>query len=328
LPQAKLVPLIMGAQDQATCRWLAQAIAQAVQGQPVLIVASSDLSHFHSYEEAKRLDRVVVEHIERFDPEGLARSLQSGECEACGGGPVITALLAAKQLGANRAKVLNYANSGDVTGDHSRVVGYLAAALYAEQGVGGRLGAPPERPSAKDFGLSAEDRQLLHRIAKQQIEARCKDQPAPALPQCSKALEQPRGAFVTLKRHGRLRGCIGHIVGNRPLPETVAAMALAAAFQDRRFPQLEEQELADLEIEISVLTPLQQISDPEKIQVGVHGIFLTQGQRSGLLLPQVATEQGWDRATFLEQACRKANLPTTAWRDPDTKIYIFSAEVF
>jgi AmmeMemoRadiSam system protein A len=141
-------------------------------------------------------------------------------------------------------------------------------------------------------------------------------------------LREKRGAFVTLKKHGELRGCIGHIIGDRPLAETVATMAVAAAFEDPRFPPVKEEELKDLDIEISVLTPLRRINNVEEIQVGLHGIILQQGGHSGLLLPQVATEYGWDRNTFLEYTCRKAGLPPDAWKDERTTIHVFSADVF
>ncbi len=136
MPGFKLVPLVMGEQDLETCRWLAEAIADCIKDKPVLLVASSDLSHFHSSDEAKRLDQVVLDRVAAFDPEGLLRSLESGKCEACGGGPMVATMLAARRLGATKSRVLNSANSGDVTGDRSRVVGYMAAALWAEPGGG------------------------------------------------------------------------------------------------------------------------------------------------------------------------------------------------
>jgi AmmeMemoRadiSam system protein A len=133
---------------------------------------------------------------------------------------------------------------------------------------------------------------------------------------------------VTLHKDGKLRGCIGHIRAKKPLVETIVEMAEAAAFQDPRFPPVSSQELDQLDYEISVLTPLRRIKDVEEIQVGIHGIYLKRGGSSGLLLPQVATEWGWDRTTFLEHTCTKAGLPEDAWKDTKTEIYIFSADVF
>jgi AmmeMemoRadiSam system protein B len=130
MPGLKLVPLVMGDQSYATCQWLADALAQCIRGRSTLIVASSDLSHFHSYEEARRLDQAVIDNVRKFNPQNLSFDLARGRCEACGGGPMITALLAARQLGADQAEILNYNNSGVVTGARSRVVGYLAAALW------------------------------------------------------------------------------------------------------------------------------------------------------------------------------------------------------
>jgi AmmeMemoRadiSam system protein B len=129
----KLTPIMMGNQSLSSCRALGQALATALKGKKALLAASTDLSHYHSYDTAVRLDQVVLDHIEAYDPEGLAQAMSRGECEACGGGPVIAVMLAARELGADKAKVLKYANSGDVTGDRTQgVVGYAAVALYRE----------------------------------------------------------------------------------------------------------------------------------------------------------------------------------------------------
>ena len=135
----KIVPILMGQQDFKTCSNLATALVQVLgDGKDTLLVASSDLSHFHAYDQAKALDLQFIKHVRRFDPQGLSKDLSMGKCEACGGGPVITTLLAAKAMGANQAVILNHANSGDITGDHSRVVGYLAAALIRTSDTGPR----------------------------------------------------------------------------------------------------------------------------------------------------------------------------------------------
>ncbi len=326
MPGFKLVPLVMGDQSYATCQRLADTLAQCLRGKSVLIVASSDLSHYHSYGEAKELDQVIIDHINKFDPQGLSYDLASKRCEACGGGPMVTALLAARKLGGDRTEVLHYANSGDVTGDRSRVVGYLAAAVY--KGSGPAQPEAEQRPVGVDPGLSAEEKALLHRIARESIESHSAGKKPPAVQVISPRLKEPRGAFVTLHKQGELRGCIGHVIDDQPLAETVAAMAVAAAFQDPRFPPVTPDELEDLEIEISAMTPLRQITDVEEIEVGRHGIIVQQNGHSGLLLPQVATQYGWDRETFLDYTCRKANLPADAWKEENTKIFIFSADVF
>jgi AmmeMemoRadiSam system protein A len=177
------------------------------------------------------------------------------------------------------------------------------------------------------FQLSEEDRQALLATARRAIEARLLRAPV-AYPKGSETLQTPCGAFVTLKAGEALRGCIGMVTASKPLVETVKEMATASAFEDPRFPPLGSDELARIRIEISVLSPLVRIADVREIEVGTHGIMLRQGRRSGLLLPQVATEYGWDRDTFLGHTCRKAGLPEDAWRDPQTVIEIFSAVVF
>lgn len=179
-----------------------------------------------------------------------------------------------------------------------------------------------------DMNLSTADKQLLLQVARDSIEAHLKGKAATPIKTFSPVLQEPRGAFVSLHRHGQLRGCIGYIEAVKPLLQTVRDMAPAAAFQDPRFGPLQADELADLEIEISVLTPLRLIKSTDEIEVGKHGLYIVMGLNRGLLLPQVATQYHWDRLTFLEQTCQKAGLPPDAWKDPKTQIYVFRAEIF
>jgi AmmeMemoRadiSam system protein B len=139
LQNFKIVPIIMGQQDPDTCSNLSKTIAQVLSdAQDTLLIASSDLSHFHTYNQAKALDQIFINHVRMFDPQGLSKDLLLGKCEACGGGPVITILLAARDLGADKTSILNYANSGDVTGNHRSVVGYLSAAVIRSSDTGPR----------------------------------------------------------------------------------------------------------------------------------------------------------------------------------------------
>lgn len=140
--------------------------------------------------------------------------------------------------------------------------------------------------------------------------------------------KEKRGAFVTLHINGRLRGCIGYIAGIKPIPETIIDMAIASAFKDPRFPPLKREEFEKIDIEISVLTPIERVNNIDEIQVGRDGLIISNGYRQGLLLPQVATEYGWNREQFLEHTCYKAGLPGDAWKWKDTKIEKFSAQVF
>lgn len=189
-------------------------------------------------------------------------------------------------------------------------------------------GKKRERRAGIDLGLTEDEKQRLRQIATTVIEHRILDKPVPEFEISSPRLNEHRGAFVTLHKKGQLRGCIGHIRGDQPLYQTVAEMAEEAAFNDPRFSPVSKEELGDLDIEISALTPLKRIEVVEEIEVGKHGIYIEKGFFRGLLLPQVATEYGWDRATFLEQTCYKAGLHKDAWKEKDTKIHIFSADIF
>jgi AmmeMemoRadiSam system protein A len=187
--------------------------------------------------------------------------------------------------------------------------------------------ASPARGEEKAMDLSAADQEVLFRVVRDSIQARLQGEKA-VLPQStSKVLAQPSGVFVTLHRGGRLRGCIGYLEAVKPMLEAVQDMAVAAAFNDPRFPPLRPEEVADLDIEISLLSPMRQIKNIDEIQVGRDGIYLVRGPNRGLLLPQVATEYGWDRLTFLKQTCVKAGLPPDAWEDPASRIFIFSANI-
>ncbi len=178
------------------------------------------------------------------------------------------------------------------------------------------------------MNLTDADKNQLLKQARASIEAHLSDAPVPPGPEASPVLGQRRGAFVTLHRQGRLRGCIGYLEAEKPLLQTVQEMAAAAAFHDPRFKPLKKEELADLEIEISVLSPMQLISSTDEIEVGKHGLYVVQGFCRGLLLPQVATEYKWDRLAFLQQTCLKAGLSPDAWKAPSTKIYSFTADIF
>lgn len=178
------------------------------------------------------------------------------------------------------------------------------------------------------MNLSPPDKETLLKVARESIRAHLKNQTPASSQEASPALCEPRGVFVTLHRQGRLRGCIGYLEPVKPLIAAVQEMATAAAFHDPRFPPVREEELADIDLEISVLSPMHRIFKEEEVEIGKHGLYMERALARGLLLPQVATECKWDRRTFLEQTCRKAGLPPSAWKDPDTRIYVFTAEIF
>jgi AmmeMemoRadiSam system protein A len=179
-----------------------------------------------------------------------------------------------------------------------------------------------------DIQLTEAEKKELLGLARRTIELWIKEGRRPPLPALTEGLAAKAGAFVTIRKDGMLRGCIGHIIGTRSIAETVQEMAIAAATEDPRFPRLDESELGDIDIEISILSPIREVKDISEIEVGRDGLIITKGYYRGLLLPQVAVEYGWDREEFLENTCYKAGLPPDAWRDEDAKIEAFSALVF
>jgi len=176
-----------------------------------------------------------------------------------------------------------------------------------------------------DFSLSLDDQKKLLKYARDVIRASLYHQGEPEAPALSTTLRC--GAFVTLRKAGSLRGCIGRMQSSDPIVTTVSEMAYAAAFEDPRFPPLRKEELELIDIEITLLSPLRPIA-PEDVVVGRHGILISAWGRSGVLLPQVPVEYGWDRETFLDQVCRKAGLPTDTWKSPQAQLYGFEGFVF
>ena len=321
LGQFQLVPVIVGDQSYEVCRALGVALAKLVAGTNTLILASSDLSHYHTYDQASAEDHKTLNAIAEYDYFDLARNLDLRVWEACGGGPIVATMIAAERLGATQAKVLHYANTGDVTGDHSRVVGYGAVALVKAAGGAKTAEAP--------FSLTAREKEALLKIARASVETSVREHKAY---ECStgglETLAQERGAFVTLTKGGQLRGCIGYVAPLKPLYLAVRDVASMAALRDTRFRPVTASELGELRYEISVLSPLRRVMDVQEIRIGQHGLLIHTSDHEGLLLPQVATEEHWDRATLLEQVCYKAGLSGRAWQDAGADLFRFTALVF
>ena len=179
-----------------------------------------------------------------------------------------------------------------------------------------------------DDRLSMAEKRALLGLARAAIEVYLCDGSLVDLPEASGVFAESCGAFVTLHKDGQLRGCIGSMVGHAPLVETIREMAIAAATKDPRFGTVKSSELSHIDLEISVLSPMKRIKDVEEIEIGKHGILMKRGMQQGVLLPQVATEYGWSRQTFLEHTCQKSGLSSDAWMDSETVIEIFSADVF
>ena len=175
--------------------------------------------------------------------------------------------------------------------------------------------------------LTAEERRQLLQFARRTVEAATAGKPLPE-PELTEGLKAQGAAFVSLFKKGELRGCIGHIRAHGPLWESVRDMARSAALEDDRFSPVRPEEVGDLSIDISVLTPMRTISGPGDIEVGRDGLYIRKGGYTGLLLPQVASKRGWSAEHFLEQTCVKAGLPKSAWKEGDAELFAFSAEVF
>ncbi|MDD5427462.1 MAG: AmmeMemoRadiSam system protein B [candidate division Zixibacteria bacterium] len=328
LGKFKLVAIVMGEQEPEAIRALGETLGAALKGTNTLMVASTDLSHFHNVKKAEKLDSAVRVAVERYDPDLLLNILASGRGEACGGGAMAAVLMASKRLGGKKVQLLRYAHSGETTGDMTEVVGYFSAAVVADKRAvkkDSTIGTPAPSKEDKER-LSDDDRRLLLQIAREAVEAELMQKEYH--PPEANRLNREQGAFVTIKIDGQLRGCIGQIRARDPLYKVVADMARAAAFEDPRFPALSREEFDRLDFEISVLSPLERVREISEIKVGRDGLMIKLGMHSGLLLPQVAAEYGWDVIEFLEQTCLKAGLSKNSFKDKFAELYKFTADVF
>jgi len=327
LKDFKIVPIVVNDSSEQFCQLLANAILSSKGKKKILIVASTDMSHYHPYGRACLIDGVAIRDLENFDLDSLRRHLISGKAELCGGAAVFTAVLAAKASGANKIELLKYANSGDVTGDKRKVVGYGAfAIMHSEEK---ELIPELEEEKGGKKMLNEKQQKVILGIARKTIEEYIRSGKTPEFNVEDPVLKEKRGVFVTLRKKGMLRGCIGYIMPLEELYKAVSKMAIQSSTGDPRFPPVRPEELAEVEIEISVLTVPEKINSVDEIEMGKHGVIVKKGYQQGVFLPQVATETGWSKEEFLNRLCYdKAHLPEDAWKDKDTEIYTFSAQVF
>ncbi|MFQ6091693.1 MAG: AmmeMemoRadiSam system protein B [bacterium] len=324
------VPVVVGPYSSIEdCQIFSNALVELISSREnTIIVASSDMSHYPPYEEAVRVDREMLSAVESFDlmrvvdtdAKMLKQNIPNLSCTFCGFNPVVVTLMAAKRLGANEVKVLKYANSGDRPGgDKNRVVGYGAVAIYRKDEIGSKLEFEP---------LGQEAQQVVLRMAREAIETYLSTGGLPEYKPELPVLNEKRGVFVTITKHGRLRGCIGYHGNDVPLYKLVPDRAIAAAVKDSRFPPLSPNELDEIKIKVSVyLTNVYRIKGLDEFELGKQGIILRKGGRGATYLPEVPVEAGWTKEEEMEHLCRKAGLPPGAWKE-GAELYVYSTQVF
>ena len=313
-----IVPVIISTNDYSKLQRMAEVLKPYFIDDNLFVI-SSDFSHYPSYSNACAVDAKTGKAIESGDVEQFITAMQENaksnirnlETSACGAFPIITLMLMLDSQ--YEVKHLMYQNSGDIDNhDPSRVVGYHSFAILR---------------SEKGFSLSEDDKRILKKIAydsiRDSLDGKSVSYPSPLTPQ----LLEKCGAFVSLHKNGQLRGCIGHFGEDVPLYEIVAVMARAAAFEDPRFHPLRREELSEVDIEISVLTPMRRIKSLDEFKLHRHGIYIRKGRRSGTFLPQVADEVNWTKEEFVAHCSRdKAGLGWDGWRDAE--LYVYEAIVF
>lgn len=320
----KLIPIIIGTHNISILKNIAQKLKLFVH-ESVLFVISTDFSHYPHGEQAKIYDKKTIDAICSLNPDTLLDAIldikqeriQGMATSLCGLSAVLTMLYMLEDYKNAKSELVNYMHSGMVSGDEQRVVGYASISIGLEKN------------DSNSFILTKKDKSDLLNIARKSIVAIVNGNKVPDFYEkdFSTNLNQPCGAFVTLKKNKELRGCIGRFEPENPLYEVVQDMAIASATRDNRFSKVKPPELTEIEIEISVLTPLHKIHDIDEIEIGKHGIYLKKGGFSGTLLPQVATENRWSRDEFLMYCSKyKAGLGENGWKDAD--LFVYEAIVF
>ena len=314
-----IVPIIISTNDFNKLKRIAHVLKPYFTEENLFVI-SSDFSHYPSYEDACEVDALTGKAIETGSVEAFIAALEqnarSGKrnlaTSACGELAIATLML--MMDGSYEVKHLMYQNSGDADNhDHSRVVGYHSFAIV--------------RKSDAGFALSDDEKRLLKEIALTSIKDSLAGKEISHSSPLTTHLSAKCGAFVSLHKHGRLRGCIGHFGEDIPLHEIVAEMARAAAFEDPRFMPVTADELADIDIEISVLTPMRRIESLDEFELHRHGIYIRKGYRSGTFLPQVADEVNWTKEEFVSHCAQdKAGIGWDGWKDAE--LYVYEAIVF
>jgi len=328
-----IIPVLVSHVDDSAFDEMAEVLLPYWDDETVVVV-SSDFTHYgqgYGYvpfdkdipENISKLDHGAVDKIEELDRKGFNRYVRDTGATICGRKPIALLLTMARKR-EYLAQELYYTTSGEKTGDYSMSCSYLSIAFT------GDLSGPAD-DTGEDEKLSADEQETLLELARHAVLSRIERGEAPKDLDAftiTPMLKQNLGAFVTLKINKRLRGCIGYLTGRGPLYKTVIQNAINAAVNDPRFQPVVAEEVPRLHIEISVLSPVVEVDDPEEIVVGRDGLIVSRGFHRGTLLPQVAPEYGWNRTEFLEHTCAKAGLPKDAWKDPKTKIERYSAQVF
>ncbi len=317
----RIVPILLGANRPELCQKIGETLRPFVK-EKNLFVISTDFSHYPRYEDAIRVDKATANAIVSNSPDNLLKAVRRNEqsgvpnlaTSLCGLSGVLTLLYMTSPGADVTYHQIQYRNSGDVPGaGREQVVGYHALAVTKQ---------PKTDPTS--FELGPKEKTTLLAIARRTVEQYIRTRSVPEVDPAglSGVLRTKCGAFVTLNKHGALRGCIGRFEGGEPLYKVVQEMAVAAATQDFRFRPVQESELKDLEIEISVLTPLRKIGSPDELQLGKHGIYIRKGSRSGTFLPQVARETGWTKEEFLGHCAKdKAGIGWDGWKDAELYVY-------
>ena len=322
----RIVPIVLGASSAATCKKIADALRPYFNDNNLFVI-STDFSHYPAYEDAKRADKATAEAIVSRSPDNLISVMEENArkqipnlvTSLCGWPCVLTFLYMIEDNPKVTIQIVDHKNSGDASvGEKERVVGYYAMVVTAQSD-----------QKKESFNLTDKDKRDLLVLARKTVEQKVGqlDITTPDPSGLSKTLTTNCGAFVTLRKRGDLRGCIGRFDATEPLFKVVQQMAIASSTEDYRFSPVEPKEVNQLEIEISVLTPMRRIKSIDEFELGKQGIYMKKGARAGTFLPQVATETGWTKEEFFGHCAQdKAGIGWNGWKDAE--LYVYEALVF
>ncbi len=317
----KIVPVLIGTTNKKAIKDISESLKPYFNDKNVFVI-SSDFSHFPAYDEAKKNDKLTAEAIlsnnSQIFTDVLKKNMQKRipglSTSACGWASILTLLYLTEKNKNYKYEIIDYKNSGDsIFGEKNNVVGYYAISLRKKN----------------NFNLTNKEKEKLLKISRKTLDSFIKNNTYEKIDasEISENLKKNLGAFVTLRKKGKLRGCIGRFMPNQPLYKVIEEMTIAASTQDNRFSPVSKEELEDINIEISVLTPLQKVNSIDEIQVGRDGIYVKKDFRSGTLLPQVAIDNNWDNYEFVKYCSKyKAGLGENEWKDAD--IFVYQAIVF
>ncbi len=303
----KILPIIIGDTKKDELKLLAKYLIKLLKRKKALLLISTDLSHYHKLNVAKEIDENTIKVLENKKPDTFLRLKQFDKVEACGWRALYVGMYMAKKMKLEFFPV-SRGYSSDFDGNKERVVGYFSGLYYKK----------------KKLKIHKDEKEEIFKIVKNTI---LKKKDKVLISSENSIFNRRFGVFITLKKNGKLRGCMGNIISNTPLYKTLKRISVLSAFEDPRFEPLKSDKIKNLEINVSLIFNLRKLYNIKNLKLGEDGLLIIKGEKRGVLLPEIPALFRWDRKEFLENCCLKADLQKKCWKNKKTKIYIFNSKV-